>query len=91
MRAILRPTARLNISGTFLRFSSTMQPSFSAGTDTARVTPALEPLLSTEGGRWALTNEGEALERTFRFKTFAKTWVSDTRGRQWLSILRDED
>lgn len=27
-------------------------------------------------GRWALTAGGEGLERSFKFKTFAKTWVS---------------
>ncbi|CAM1511350.1 Fc.00g088630.m01.CDS01 [Cosmosporella sp. VM-42] len=51
-----------------------MQPRFSAGVDTARITPALDPLLSTAGGRWTLTKEGQALERTFKFKTFGKTW-----------------
>lgn len=51
------------------------QPRFSAGTDAASLTPVLTPLLSPEGGRWALTNDGAALERKFRFKTFAKTWV----------------
>ncbi|POR38824.1 Pterin-4-alpha-carbinolamine dehydratase [Tolypocladium paradoxum] len=51
-----------------------MQPRFSSGTDEATVTPALAPLLSTTGGRWTLASEGQALERSFKFKTFAKTW-----------------
>ncbi|KAH7165546.1 pterin 4 alpha carbinolamine dehydratase-domain-containing protein [Dactylonectria macrodidyma] len=61
---------------TFSSCTSTMaaQPRFSAGTDAASVTPALTSLLSSSGGRWALTNNGAALERRFRFKTFAKTW-----------------
>lgn len=50
---------------------------FSAGTDEQSASPALQTLLSSSsGGRWTLTNEGEALERSFKFKTFAKTWVS---------------
>lgn len=59
------------------RFSSTMnpQPRFSKGTDEATATSTLTPLLSTSGGRWTLTSDGEALERSFKFKTFAKAWV----------------
>ncbi|KAF4449943.1 hypothetical protein F53441_6862 [Fusarium austroafricanum] len=49
------------------------QPRFSAGTDAASVTPALKALTS-DGGRWTLTKDGAALERQFKFKTFAKTW-----------------
>lgn len=55
---------------------SSHQPRFSQGADEAKLTASLDPLLSSSGGRWALTKEGEALERTFRFKTFGKTWVS---------------
>ncbi|KAH6996390.1 pterin 4 alpha carbinolamine dehydratase-domain-containing protein [Ilyonectria sp. MPI-CAGE-AT-0026] len=74
---LLRPSSR--IPSLFRPFSSSAsamaaQPRFSAGTDAASLTPALTPLLVSEGGRWALTNEGAALERRFRFKTFAKTW-----------------
>ncbi|KAI9902611.1 hypothetical protein N3K66_001963 [Trichothecium roseum] len=52
------------------------KPRFSPGTDEAASSAALVPLLSPDGagGRWALAKNGEALERTFRFKTFAKTW-----------------
>ncbi|KAF5667868.1 dehydratase [Fusarium heterosporum] len=57
------------------RFASTMaQPKFSAGTDVASVTPTLNALLASEGGRWTLAKDGAALERQFKFKTFAKTW-----------------
>ncbi|KAM0434325.1 hypothetical protein ACHAQK_008758 [Fusarium lateritium] len=50
------------------------QPRFSAGTDAASVTPALNALLTSEGGRWTLAKDGTALEKQFKFKTFAKTW-----------------
>ncbi|KAK4081865.1 hypothetical protein Purlil1_11552 [Purpureocillium lilacinum] len=61
------------------------KPRFSAGTDEASAQVALAPLLqasspSSSGGgaagsgRWALVKDGEALERSFKFKTFAKTW-----------------
>lgn len=50
-------------------------PRFSPGTDESSASPALDALLSPSGGRWTLAKEGEALERSFRFKTFAKTWV----------------
>ncbi|RGP64908.1 pterin-4-alpha-carbinolamine dehydratase [Fusarium sporotrichioides] len=57
------------------RFTSSMaQPRFSAGTDTASATPALNALLTSEGGRWTLAKDGTALERLFKFKTFGKTW-----------------
>lgn len=56
-------------------YSSAMQPRFSPGTNEAAVTSALGPLLASSGGRWTLAADGEALERNFKFKTFAKTWV----------------
>ena len=52
------------------------EPQFSANTDAATLEIFLSPLLVTNGGRWSLTMEGQALEREFKFKTFAKTWVS---------------
>lgn len=58
--------------------SASPQPRFSTGSDAAAVEAALAPLLASNGGRWALVAGGEALERTFKFKTFAKTWVSVT-------------
>ncbi|KAG5656588.1 hypothetical protein KAF25_000175, partial [Fusarium avenaceum] len=71
MRPLLHST---RISSLF-RFSSTMsQPKFSAGTDAANVTPALNALLTSKDGRWTLAKDGTALERKFKFKTFAKTW-----------------
>ena len=49
---------------------------FSEGTNEATATPALNALLSKH---WTLAKEGEALERSFKFKTFSKTWVC-----QWI-------
>ncbi|KAK4235530.1 pterin 4 alpha carbinolamine dehydratase-domain-containing protein [Achaetomium macrosporum] len=54
--------------------NSSSQPRFSAGADPAALEASLAPLLTSNGGRWALAAEGEALEREFKFKTFAKTW-----------------
>ncbi|KAF5123781.1 Pterin-4-alpha-carbinolamine dehydratase [Metarhizium anisopliae] len=51
-----------------------MQPRFSPGTDETSTASALAPLLASSGGRWTLSSEGKALERSFKFKTFAKTW-----------------
>lgn len=55
--------------------SSSSQPRYSAGSDAATLDVLVAPLLATNGGRWTLAAEGEALERQFKFKTFAKTWV----------------
>ncbi|KAK0637340.1 transcriptional coactivator/pterin dehydratase [Bombardia bombarda] len=49
-------------------------PKFSSGSEPSAMEAALAPLLSTDGGRWSLSADGHALERTFKFKTFAKTW-----------------
>lgn len=61
------------------RHHSNMSPRFSAGTDTSTLEAALSPLLVQTGGRWTLAADGEGLERSFRFKTFAKAWVSAAR------------
>lgn len=54
---------------------STMQrPRLSPGTDADAVAPALATLLSSDPP-WTLAADGQALERSFKFKTFAKTWV----------------
>ncbi|KAI0396281.1 transcriptional coactivator/pterin dehydratase [Xylariaceae sp. FL0594] len=51
---------------------------FSAGADEPALRTALRGLLRSagKGGRWSLTNNGQGLERGFKFKNFAKTWVS---------------
>ncbi|KAI1143013.1 transcriptional coactivator/pterin dehydratase [Hypoxylon sp. FL0543] len=60
-------------------------PHFSAGVDEPALSRALEPLLASagRGGRWVLVPGGEGLERSFRFKTFAKTWVYNTTYIRW--------
>lgn len=55
--------------------SSISSPRYSAGSDPDTAGKALTPLLTSGGGRWTLTGNGEGLERTFKFKTFARTWV----------------
>ncbi|KAL1874532.1 hypothetical protein Daus18300_003551 [Diaporthe australafricana] len=45
-------------------------PKFSEGSEEPRLTQELDALL----GRWKLTEDGQGIERSFKFKTFAKTW-----------------
>ncbi|KAI2465495.1 transcriptional coactivator/pterin dehydratase [Annulohypoxylon bovei var. microspora] len=54
----------------------TKAPQFSAGVDEPALMRALEHLLASAGcgGRWGLIPGGEGIERSFKFKTFAKTW-----------------
>ncbi|KAK1778620.1 pterin 4 alpha carbinolamine dehydratase-domain-containing protein [Copromyces sp. CBS 386.78] len=54
--------------------SSEIKAQFSEGSDPTVLGPSLEKLLAAGGGKWTLTQEGVAIERTFKFKTFAKTW-----------------
>ncbi|KAI1852449.1 hypothetical protein JX266_002627 [Neoarthrinium moseri] len=56
-------------------------PKFSEGSDEAGLTQKLQGLLASADsepsavrGRWNLIPSGEGLERSFKFKTFAKTW-----------------
>lgn len=49
------------------------KPRFSDGSDEVVLTKELDNLISR---RWALTDDGQGIERSFKFKTFAKTWVS---------------
>ncbi|KAH7328117.1 pterin-4-alpha-carbinolamine dehydratase family protein [Stachybotrys elegans] len=69
LRPFLSQTHRRLLSA-----AATMQPRFAPGTDEPAVSAQLHPLLASSGGRWTLASEGEALERSFKFKTFAKTW-----------------
>ncbi|TLD31263.1 hypothetical protein PspLS_02773 [Pyricularia sp. CBS 133598] len=71
INSIIPNTSRL--SNTPARFYSAMsRPNFAHGSDVAALEAALSPLLAS--GRWQLTPDGEGLERSFKFKTFAKTW-----------------
>jgi pterin-4a-carbinolamine dehydratase len=51
------------------------QPTFSSNYSAEQGTKDLEPLLKTNGGKWTLIESGKGVERTFKFKTFKKTWV----------------
>ncbi|KAI1828669.1 transcriptional coactivator/pterin dehydratase [Xylaria intraflava] len=55
---------------------STAAVKFSAGADELSLNAALQELLSSagKGGRWSLIPNGQGLERSFKFKNFAKTW-----------------
>lgn len=78
------PTSRTRL-GTFyqqlgctVRWHSTMpSASFSPGSEGPVAEAALAKLLPTGGGRWALTVDGQGIERSFKFKTFTKTWVCE--------------
>lgn len=49
---------------------------FAEGSDEALLTKQLDSLTSTQGtAGWSLTSNGQGIERSFKFKTFAKTWV----------------
>ncbi|ROW16637.1 hypothetical protein VPNG_01726 [Cytospora leucostoma] len=47
------------------------KPRFAEGSDEQHLTKALDGLVSKN---WALTADGQGVERSFKFKTFAKTW-----------------
>ncbi|KAK4146855.1 transcriptional coactivator/pterin dehydratase [Dichotomopilus funicola] len=49
-------------------------PRFTSGSDVKPPNDSVSPLLKANGGRWVLGMHGQALEREFKFKTFAKTW-----------------
>jgi 4a-hydroxytetrahydrobiopterin dehydratase len=50
-------------------------PTFSSNYDPAKGIKDLEPLLKGNGGTWVLIESGKGVERSFKFKTFKKTWV----------------
>lgn len=56
--------------------SNAPTPRFASGSDVESLSYFISPLLKANGGRWALGMDGQALEREFKFKTFAKTWVN---------------
>lgn len=63
----LRLSHRINLPSS----TGTRLPRFMSSQSPAK----LEPLLASHGGKWTLTSDGEALERSFKFKNFTKTWV----------------
>lgn len=56
--------------------TTTTTPVFSSSYDPKQGVQDLAPLLAGSGGRWALIESGKGVERSFKFKTFKKTWVS---------------
>lgn len=54
------------------------EPNLAEGSDESSMGKDLSKLLLSlgQGGSWVLTADGMGLERTFRFKTFKKAWVS---------------
>jgi len=54
---------------------ATTTPTFSSNYDAEQGQKDLTPLLKTEGGKWNLIASGKGVERSFKFKTFKKTWV----------------
>lgn len=80
--SILRPASRLSLhlkpiastqpfSSSAVMAAAAASPKFSEGSDEPRLNQELKELL----GRWRLTEDGQGIERSFKFKTFAKTWV----------------
>lgn len=55
--------------------ATTPQPVFSSSYDPTQATKDLSPLLRGTGGKWGLIDSGKGVERSFKFKTFKKTWV----------------
>ena len=68
------------------------QPVFSSNYDPKQGAKDLEPLLKLDeggnDGKWTLIASGKGLERSFKFKTFKKTWVSDFPYIDSLIVLR---
>lgn len=48
----------------------------SDGQDTEQLRRNLEPLLRSRSGRWCLTPDDKGIQRSFKFETFKRTWVS---------------
>jgi 4a-hydroxytetrahydrobiopterin dehydratase len=55
--------------------STLASPTFSSNYNPEQGTKELSPLLKSRGGKWILIENGKGIERSFRFKTFKKTWV----------------
>ncbi|KAG0650283.1 Pterin-4-alpha-carbinolamine deHydratase [Hyphodiscus hymeniophilus] len=59
------------------------QATFSSNYDPERASQDLSPLLNANGGKWALSASGKGVERSFKFKTFKKTW-------EFMNIVAEE-
>ncbi|KAI0843167.1 transcriptional coactivator/pterin dehydratase [Hypoxylon sp. FL0890] len=84
-RSLLHSSRQAFIRSAMATRVQAQAPHFSPGVDEPALTRALEPLLESaaRGGRWTLIPGGEGLERSFKFKTFAKTWVYNTTYIRW--------
>ncbi|PMD46508.1 putative pterin-4-alpha-carbinolamine dehydratase [Hyaloscypha variabilis F] len=49
-------------------------PTFSSNYPPEQGVQDLSPLLKSNGGKWVLIQSGKGVERSFKFKTFKKTW-----------------
>jgi hypothetical protein len=76
-RSIINPSKyQHSPTPTHTMSSTSPTPNLSPGYDPEEASQDLAVLLKSSGGRWTLTADGKGIERTFKFKTFKKTWVS---------------
>jgi hypothetical protein len=71
----LHPSIPFKFSPRKMSTQSQPQPTFSTNYSPEQGIKDLTPLLKSNGGKWALTESRKGVERTFKFKTFKKTWV----------------
>lgn len=90
-RASIRqlPPAKMSLSTSSCAVKiPSSQPVFSSNTDAAQATEDLKSLLISEdgdlNGKWRLIETGMGVERSFKFKTFKKTWV----GNYFFNLIR---
>jgi hypothetical protein len=57
------------------KMSTQPMPTFSSNYSPEQGIKDLSPLLKSNGGKWSLIESGKGVERSFKFKTFKKTWV----------------
>jgi len=58
-------------------------PVFSSTYSPTQGTADVQPLLRSSGGKWRLIDSGKGLERSFKFKTFKKTW-------EFMNVIAEE-
>lgn len=75
LRPLLRQTYVAKHAFSIFRQTRTELPnlSVSEGDDVNKVSNEAMELI--RGGRWQLCNDGSAVQRHFKFKTFKSTWV----------------
>lgn len=57
---------------------TSVEPTFSTNYDPEQASRDLSPLLRGNGGKWTLMESGKGVERSFKFRTFKKTWACCT-------------